>query len=210
MSLEIPAGEPGLLPRHALGLPAGSVRALLALSVLGLLWAMVFTAPDKALPNSFVYLQILMLLILAQFFTSHGKNIRREERERSPLGLPGGTIRLLLLAGYGGLAYFLWHTQRAFEPVPTGPIFFLLALVGSAFLVGHVWAWLVKALSGGKPPYWLSDIEAWLALLAVICLIVLFFVHLVNLTLPETLRSEALPVQVILDAIVGFYFGARS
>ena len=65
--------------RFALGLPAGSVRALLALAVLGLLWAVALTHPhgetvsdaDKHLPTILIALQILMVLILVHFFTAH-------------------------------------------------------------------------------------------------------------------------------------------
>src|SRR5213078_3937167 len=60
--------------RHALGLPAGSVRALLGLAVLGLLWVMALKLPQK-LPLSFVYLQSLMLVILAHYFAAHGKTV---------------------------------------------------------------------------------------------------------------------------------------
>ena len=87
--------------RHAFGLPAGSVRALLALAVLGLLWTVALTHPhgetvseaDKHLPTILIGLQILMVLILVHFFTAHGNTIGRHISGASPLGLPGGSIR---------------------------------------------------------------------------------------------------------------------
>ena len=86
--------------RHALGLPAGSVRALLALAVLGLLWTVALThwhgetvsEADKHLPTILIALQILMVLILVHFFTAHGHTIGRHISIASPLGLPGGSI----------------------------------------------------------------------------------------------------------------------
>src|SRR5579871_6212471 len=73
----VPAPVPPQLPppRHALGLPAGSVRALLALSVLGLLWLLALqpmpgqsqAVGEIKLPTVFMDLQILMVLILAHY-----------------------------------------------------------------------------------------------------------------------------------------------
>ena len=116
----VPALPP---PRHALGLPAGSVRALLALAVLGMLWLLALrplpgqaeAASEIKLPTVFMDLQILMVLILAHFFAAHGNSIRAGGAGRSPLGLPRGSVRFLLLAGYLGLAAFLYHTQPKFE-----------------------------------------------------------------------------------------------
>ena len=58
--------------RHALGMPAGSIRALLGLSVLASLWVMAVANP-KEVPALFVYLTILKLFILVHYFASHGK-----------------------------------------------------------------------------------------------------------------------------------------
>ena len=66
--------------RHALGLPAGSIRAMLALGILGLLWLLVLRYDDNhKLPVEFVYLQFLMLLMLASYLTAHGKTIGPRE-----------------------------------------------------------------------------------------------------------------------------------
>src|SRR5579859_6953824 len=86
-----PAPAPQGYQRHALGLPAGSVRAILALGILGLLWLFVYRYDDDhRLPLEFIYLQILMLLMLASYFTAHGKTVGRQVSPRSPLGLPSG------------------------------------------------------------------------------------------------------------------------
>src|SRR5437870_2858126 len=102
MSSQHPAPAP---QRHALGLPAGSIRALLALAVLGCLWLVAYRSveqgPDTKLPLEFVYLQFLMVLILAHYFSAHGNTIGSTVSRKSPLGLPRGTVRLILLVGYG-------------------------------------------------------------------------------------------------------------
>src|SRR5260370_3205132 len=80
MSYAEPAAAPPR-PRHALGLPAGSVRAMLALSVLGVLWALVYGAEHlhEKLPLTFVSLMFLMTLILAHYFAAHGNTIGKND-----------------------------------------------------------------------------------------------------------------------------------
>src|ERR1019366_541115 len=119
--------------RHALGLPAGSVRAILALAVLGLLWAIALTHPhgvtvseaDKHLPTILIALQILMVLILVHFFTAHGHTIGRHVSTASPLGLPGGSIRFILAIGYIGLSVLLLYNGADFDLPEKGALWSL-------------------------------------------------------------------------------------
>src|SRR5437879_6501759 len=116
MSTGIPAlDDPNsrrLPTRHPLGLPAGSIRAMMALGVLGMLWAIVLATKDGHLPLFFVYLLYLLILILAHYFAAHGVSIARVPGERSPLGLPRGSIRFLLLAGIIGLVVWFYYHQQ--------------------------------------------------------------------------------------------------
>ncbi len=214
-----PSYSPGLPPpRHALGLPAGSIRALLALGVLGLLWLLALRplqggtdAPYKIqLPTAFMDLQILMVLILAHFFSAHGHTIRPASDRRSPLGLPRGSVRFILLAGYLGLAGFLYHMKPEFEYPSTSAVVLLLILL-SGFFLGHVLTGFVRAVSGGTVPFWFQDVEAWVALLAVGCMGALLLILLfINPTLSLEGQIDPHLVEAILAALVGFYFGARS
>ncbi len=209
---------PRPLPRHALGLPAGSIRALLALAVLGLLWLLalgpIWRPELKKLPLSFIYLQFLMILILAHYFSAHGSTIGPMVSTRSPLGLPRGTVRFLLLVGYGGLAYYLFRHQDDYElpKVETIQDFIvLLALLLSAFFVGHYLTWLVRAFSRGILPFWFQDVQAWVALLAILGLTALMIIHIfINPRLDPSLLIGTLPLDQLLAALVGFYFGSRS
>jgi hypothetical protein len=216
-----PPGYPAQPPprRHALGLPAGSIRALLALSVLGLLWLLVLRPlPGQAepagkikLPLVFVYLQLLMVLILAHFFTAHGGSIHPGRSERSPLGLPRGSVRFILLAGYLGLTYYLYRTNPDFTFPPTGEFFRLLALLLTGFFIGHILTAVVSRASGGALPFWFQDIQAWVALLALLALGIISLVQLfINPSLDESQRIDVPTVEAFLAATVGFYFGARS
>ncbi|HZY83943.1 MAG TPA: hypothetical protein VFE78_03875 [Gemmataceae bacterium] len=210
--------RPAPPPRHALGLPAGSVRAILAFAVLAMLWVLALrplisgqSLAEFKLPVEFVYLQIVMVLILAHFFAAHGGSIGPHAGGRSPLGLPRGSVRFLLLAGYLGLAAYLFHTQPAFE-VPVQKAFFLLLLVlFSGFFFGHLLTAAVRGVSGGTLPFWFQDIQAWVALLSMGVLAVLMIIELfINPSLSLENKIDMPTLEAILAGLVGFYFGARS
>jgi hypothetical protein len=205
--------------RHALNLPAGSIRALLALGVLAYLWVLAaVTGPDgKPLlaevqaSQAFIYLQFLMVLILAHFFVAHGKTIGSHVSPRSPLGLPRGAVRFLLLAGYLGLAYWM-YTQRADYKLPdTGPVLFMVGILMAAFVLGYILTHLMRWLAGGVLPAWYQDIQAWFALIALLLMGVVILVRLViNQSLPLENQVGTGNIETALAAFVGFYFGARS
>jgi hypothetical protein len=206
------AAPPQGYQRHALGLPAGSIRALLALGILGLLWLFVFRYDEgHKLPLEFIYLQFLMLLILASYFTAHGKTIGTHISLQSPLGLPSGVVRLLLMAGYLGLAGYMWYrgTYLFEEPLTAPPLLLIMLLLGTFFL-GYVVTRFVNWVSGPTLPYIYQDLQAWVALLAMLIMGGLALLYLVNPTLDPSNQPTLVPVEAILAAVVGFYFGARS
>jgi hypothetical protein len=206
-------------PRHALGLPAGSVRALLAFGVLAYLWILVLApGPEgkgllaqQQASQAFIYLQFLMVLIIAHFFTAHGHTIGSPGSTRSPLGLPRGSVRLLLLAGYLGLAYYMYVSKPDFSLPDTGPVVLLLAVLLSAFFLGHVITVIVRTVCFGTLPAWFQDIQAWFALVGLLLLGIVVIVRLVinpGLSLEKQLDMDI--TESILAGVVGFYFGARS
>jgi hypothetical protein len=212
----VPAPAP---PRHALGLPAGSIRALLAFGVLGYLWILVLQpGPEgqgplasKQASLSFIYLQFLMVLILAHFFTAHGRTIGPHVSTASPLGLPRGSVRFLLLAGYIGLAVYLYQNQPTFQMPASGPVFLLLLVLVSAYFLGHVLTGAVRFLGRGTLPAWFQDIQAWIALLAILLLGIVAIVRLIiNTDLPLENQINMPTAEATLAGLVGFYFGARS
>jgi hypothetical protein len=207
------AAPPQGYQRHALGLPAGSIRALLALGILGLLWLFVWRYDEThKLPLEFIYLQFLMLLMLASYFTAHGKTIGTHISTRSPLGLPSGIVRLLLMAGYLGLAAFMWYkgTYLFEEPLSAPPLLLIMLLLGTYFL-GYVVTAFVRWLSGPTLPYVYQDIQAWVALVALLTMGALAMWYLfINPSLDESHQRALVPMEAILAAVVGFYFGARS
>jgi hypothetical protein len=212
-----PAAPP-TYQRHALGLPAGSIRALLALGILGLLWLLVLKYDENhKLSLEFIYLEYLMLMMLASYFTAHGKTIGKQVSKRSPLGLPGGVIRIVLVVGYLGLAGFMWyneywlHDGYLYDIPPPGPPVLLILLLLSTFFLGYLLTTIVHWFSGTTLPYAYQDIKAWVALLALLGMASLAMWHLF---IPASTKQDYSSFQVVLEsclaAVVGFYFGARS
>src|SRR5207253_589655 len=155
-----------------LGLPAGSIRALLTALVFGLLVSIIIFQGEKRVPTLYTYLWYLLLLIIAHYFASHGNTIRAHTEERSPLGLPRGFFRLLFIAGFVGLIAWLYHEQTSFEPPKTSSLANPLILL-AGFFVGVCIARLVRWSTGDQgPPFWFQDLEAWLALIAVLILVI--------------------------------------
>jgi hypothetical protein len=206
------SSPPGLR-RHAFGLPAGSVRALLGLGVLGMSWLLIWRyGSGQKLPLMFIYLQYLSVLIVAHFFAAHGNTIGPHISTRSPLGLPRGSVRLLLAVGYIGLAVFMYlHSYLQFTEPAKGQEALLLLLLVTGFFLGHAITGGVWMLSGGTLPFWFQDVQAWVALLALLGLGILTMVHLfINPTLQTQDRVDLPNLEAFLAAAVGFYFGARS
>jgi hypothetical protein len=199
-------------PRHPLGLPAGSIRALLALMVLGLLWAVALMYEGgKEIPQSFVFLLYLMVLILGSYFAAHGNSIGGASAgERSPLGLPRGVIRLLLLGGFAGLVVWLYFNRPAFERELAVPAYMPLIMLGGFFL-GYLVSSFMHAVTGGRGvPYWYQDLQAWVALIAGLLLVAYLLVQLASRNLDAEDQRAPLVLEGILAGFIGFYFGARS
>src|SRR5438270_762422 len=103
-------------PRPPLGLPPGSIRGLLALQITIIFWMFLLAPAERATEHGGIPLNMYFLLSLVMvFFVSHGKSIaRRAEPTASPLWLPGGTLRFLILAGTAAVFAFVWikHPDR--------------------------------------------------------------------------------------------------
>jgi hypothetical protein len=158
------------------------------------------------------YLWYLLLLIVAHFFAAHGNTIRAQHTEKSPLGLPRGFFRLVIVFGFIGLSGWLLYHHQGFEPAPeSSPANPLILLAG--FFAGVCVARLVDWTSGEQgPPYWFQDLQAWLALIAVLVLVVQVVVYVfINPDVsPENQLLTSGNWEAAFAAIVGFYFGARS
>src|SRR5262245_23869097 len=83
--------------RNPLGLPAGSVRAITTIAIVLMFWAyLVYPPPEVKVPS---YLYCLTILVFV-FFAAHRNTIAPEgTKHHSPLYLPKGTIRTLIIVG---------------------------------------------------------------------------------------------------------------
>ena len=82
-------------PRQPLGLPEGSVRALLALMVFGTIWALLLIHEDKPEPVP-LYLYYLMFLILGSYFAAR-RHRRSSHVRRAAIDLNQSDSAALLL-----------------------------------------------------------------------------------------------------------------
>jgi hypothetical protein len=203
--------------RQPLGLPAGSVRALLALAVLGLIWALLLS-PDETIQVP-LYLYYLMFLILGHFFAAHGHSIGGPNTGPShPLYLPGGTLRILMIGGFIAVLAVRYHRHPDLEGLlklqekPTDYPLLPIILVGGFFLGIFVNRVVGRLFSGPQGPApWFQDILSWVALLATVGLVVEVLIQVViNPTLEQDRRVNLPGFQAGLAAAVSFYFGVRS
>ena len=198
------AGSPKTWP--PLGLPTGSVRALLTLIVVAVVVTkMVF----HHFPNS-IWIETL-LIALAHYFTSRRfvslspEVMRRLEddgaidRERHPLYLPKNTIRFLIIAAFVGLGVHLYREDRLFEPQTISLLSMVFAYLLGA-IVGGISNWFRLRRNQPLPGTW-GDIKALVVLTAVV---IIALVELLDAGAMLDSRVERIALGLTL-----FYFGSR-
>jgi len=209
MSSPVPdSSEPYL--RHPLGLPPGSVRSVLAMMIAGLFWLLVAMPEGHEIPvPPFLYFLLALIML---FFGAHGHTIGRHIGDgRSPLGLPRGTVRGLILIGTVAILGWLYYEKpdQFFERLTPDkerlrewPIL-LLASIG-AFSLGYI-----VRLGPWRSSPGFQDALASLSLVAMLGLVAeTVIVVFIN---PNLLQGLDLRVwEAILTGAVAFYFGARS
>jgi len=199
--------------RHALGLPSGSVRAMLALIIVILVCVLMLVSPLHKKPIAIPpYLLYLLFMVIGHFFAIGGHGHSRGEP--GPLYLPRGFIRFFILAILvATVSWEFYRNENAFQKqltdsmdeLPKQP-FLPIVLLGGFFL-----GVIVHTLVGREnTPYWFEDFEAWVALVAVLGLAIEAMIYLV---INPTLKDDPIDssgLQMFIAAVVAFYFGARS
>ena len=201
-------GSPKTWP--PLGMPTGSVRAILVLMVV----AVVITKLARNDPfdrEQDLLWFVTLLITLTHYFASRrfvalSSETRRQleddgiiERERHPLFLPRNSIRVIVVGAFGWLAYYLYTNHRLDEHHAAS----LLGMM-AAFLLGV----LVRTLSSWWYRRRVRTSGTWGDLKA---LTVLLLVMLV--AIPEFLGGESrgFPTEFHRVALgfMLFYFGSR-
>lgn len=195
-------------PRYwpPLGLPVGSVRAILTLFIV----AVVTLSAAQGRKLEFVWTETL-LIALAHYFTSRRfvalppqaiARLQQEgilEQEQHPLYLPRHSIRLLILAAFVALGVFLYRKGPPYDPEALSLLGIVAAYVLGAIVRG-ISSWFGRR-TGRRPASLWGDLKAIVVLLAVAIAGV-----------PELLAMpEALPplAHKIALGLMLFYFGSR-
>jgi hypothetical protein len=193
-----------------LGMPTGSVRALLALLVV----AVVITklARGDEFSNEHDLLWILTLVVsLTHYFTSRrfvplSPEIRRQledegviDRERHPLFLPRNSIRIIIVGAFCWLAYYLYINNRIHEHHAASLLGMMAAFLFGAVvrMIDNWWHRRHVRISAGT----FADLKALVVLAAVLIIAVPEFLgH--NDVFPAEFHRVALGLML-------FYFGSR-
>ena len=200
---------------HAFGLPAGSVRALLAVLIFVTIWGLLVVRPNQEVPD---YLRDLLFIIMGHYFAARRRSGPAEEPGPPPLYLPRGSVRLFLVVGSIAVAVLLFRQGRL-TALDDNPGVVTLLLIGG-FLPGvalnTVATWWRDR--GHHTPRIVEDLRALISMAAAGILVILVWNHIVVL-FPTDFVDELLTARVhlgrlgvehILAAVVGFYFGSRS
>jgi len=204
---------------HALGLPAGSVRALLAVLVFATVWGILLVRPSQEVPD---YLSGLMFVIMGHYFATRKRNaavaVPGDEPGPPPLFLPKGSIRLVLAGGSAAVAVMLYQ-RGVLTRIDRNPGVTTLLLVGG-FLIGVILnAWIGWWRARVKRTHRaIEDLQAVAAMGAGVVLVALVW----NRTFPVVPLDQVdavfnhwghlgrLGPEHLLAAVIGFYFGSRS
>jgi hypothetical protein len=105
-----PPAAPSAPRRQPLGLPRGSVRALMILMIVGTIVTLLAMPPEKQVSVP-IYMYYLLFLTTGAYFSGRGAAPpRKVTREAAPLGLPRGSIRFLLIAAVlGGIGWGVYQ-----------------------------------------------------------------------------------------------------
>ncbi len=195
--------------RTALGLPQGSIRALLTLMTVGF----IVVQTGRGLRVGLLWFESLMI-VLAHYFAhrrfvplSAEMRVRLKEEglledDVNPLYLPRHSLRTMIVLAFVGLAIFLATQHRLMDAVAM-PVFIS---VGSYFLgigFGTVVTWWTKGRAASSRVSWFDDVKA-LVTLAAVGLAISVQMFGWQQQMPFGDKLEALPLALML-----FYFGSR-
>ena len=192
--------------RYPLGLPSGSVRALLTLIVVGV----ICTDIVKGLEIEAVWAQTLMVA-LAHYFTSRRlvhlsqpmlRKLEDEDiipKEPLPLYLPRGTIRLLILGSFTGVAVYQYRQGLLTQPSTLAIFITLVAYFAGTTLRG-CWSWWYRGRQDPQSRWW-ADTKAIVVLVALIATALLQVLG--------TQSHAPTWLENVTMAMVLFYFGSR-
>lgn len=200
---------------HALGLPSGSIRALLALLIFGTAWSLLIFQPDVELPD---YLRDLLFIIMGHYFATRKRAGADVEAGPPPLYLPKGSVRILLILGSIATAGILYRDGRLLHPEQNPGVVTLMLVGGFMLGVGLNWIYSKWKEGGRNAPRFFEDLRAISSMTAATLMVILIANRLVGFVpqeqvdrfFAEYIHFGKYGPEHLLAAFVGFYFGSRS
>lgn len=200
------ATEENFHARPPLGLPTGSVRAILTLLILAVVVHEVALGRQVAV----IWTETLVIALAYYFTYRRFVSLPREvitrleregalPREANPLGLPRHTIRMLIIVTIGALGVYLYREKRLLEPQ-------VITIFGTALcyllgvFVSAVTSWWSRGRKTLASHVW-EDIKAGAVLLTVAATAGLHFLSGPGMV-PHWLETTTV-------GLVLFYFGSR-
>lgn len=197
---EAPLPEP-------LGLPRGSIRALVALAVSATCWWLIFRS--ASLPAALVS---LVLAIIGYYFgLRSGRAVYAPAspqassvgpasvagKAREPLGLPAGAIRTVLVVGFlaAGLKAFAGDALADESHLE-------VFLVLGGMIVGHLFGRVLRRSAGRGVRVAVNHVGGLVVLAAAVALAILLLTRPDIPQLPRAIN--------VLACVVSFYYGSRA
>lgn len=189
-----------------LGLPTGSVRALLTLIVV----AVVVSRVALLRPTDPLWIETL-LIALAHYFTSRRfvslppavmQRLEQEgvlPKERHPLYLPRNSIRTMIIGTFVGLGIYLYREPKLVTPEAIALLSMVFAYLFGAIVRG-ISSWFSKRRSQPITGFW-GDVKALIVLGAILVAAVPAAFD-VGIQLPPLVDRISLGLTL-------FYFGSR-
>ncbi len=192
--------------RPPLGLPTGSVRALLTLLILAVVVHEVVLGRQVAV----IWTETLVIALAYYFTYRRFASLPREvilrleregalPRESNPLWLPRHTIRILIVLTIAALGAYLYREQRLLEPQVITIFGTALCYLLGVFISGFT-SWWSKGRKTLTGHFW-EDMKAAVVLLTVAATASLHFLD----------RPDMVPhwLETTTVGLVLFYFGSR-
>lgn len=193
--------KPADLVRHPLGIPSGSVRGFLALSIIGTGFFHIAYRTVKEIDHLH---WMSIMLVLGYYFAIRSRSESTKKSEKNPLYLPGGAIRFLIILGYLGTCGYLFYEYRN----NLSTLFKLPAFLGAmsigSFLVGRLVKLLFDKIKKRnlKKFNLFSDIKAIIGIICAISVIIMFGFDITDIPYADKVRE-------FMIAYITLYFGSR-
>ncbi len=195
-----PYGQELLKP--PLGLPSGSVRALMALFLCGTLWYLLYLGRN---PPSTLYDTAIVIIVFYFGFRSTAPSEKADRvtlttaPSKHPLYLPRGSIRTVLLIGFAAIAILMVQRNGS---IPIA-LLDILTVIGSYVtgLLVHIALSSYAQAGLQRRVLTLSNLIA-LVVLAITAFFCYGFIYGLPALVPQSTES-------VLTPLVAFYFGSR-